>query len=525
MGFAASLAAIGLLILRSGVFPRWIAIVALLGGLAFFITFFSLIDGPSKGSKFGYGFFPGFLALVIWSIATSIASYRAAPTMAGQSPATEAARSMTGPELERLPDHFDARLAGLVFRAAMPSIACSPAPTAPSWGSRVNARSPIGTGTRRQLCLGYRRGAHGLLTQALATGGGGRDGGRCSCRSAWLRGNRTTMSGPVRDAVRARPSLVDRVVGIQSRVPRDGPIEHQADLDQPVADPAVPGRPLAGPFLVGHAHECATSPQGRRPTVWMPMGKAPLTILLNPAVRQAIHGPQAADRPGYAGLHWTVLTGGGSPANRRSCTIPKLAVTRRGSSHLVRKALSNALQRCEMTRGVCAGQPRFPEVRPPWQLDLVMRRSKAWKVSGLTFAIRDITTFGGEALFWAAILVSNTLGTSMGDFLADSSGLGYAGAALLVAGLLGVLLALKWVPVIPNVLLFWLAFVLTRPLGATAGDFLTKPVAKGGLALGTIGSSIVLLAVLFGLMAHAHVGAKNDSRRAHAARASRVADS
>lgn len=128
----------------------------------------------------------------------------------------------------------------------------------------------------------------------------------------------------------------------------------------------------------------------------------------------------------------------------------------------------------------------------------------AWKISGLTFVIRDIDTFRGEALFRAAILVSNTLGTSMGDFLADSSGLGYAGGALLVAGLLTVLLALKWAPAVPNVLLFWLAFVLTRPLGATAGDFLTKPVAKGGLALGMIGSSIVLLAVLFGLMAYAH---------------------
>jgi hypothetical protein len=90
MGFAASLTAAGLVILRSRVFARWIAIVALLGGLAFFITFFTLLAGPSKDSIFGYGFFPGFLALVIWSIATSIASYRAVPTMAGQSPATEA---------------------------------------------------------------------------------------------------------------------------------------------------------------------------------------------------------------------------------------------------------------------------------------------------------------------------------------------------------------------------------------------------------------------------------------------------
>ncbi|MEV6126688.1 hypothetical protein AB0M05_07680 [Streptomyces violaceusniger] len=61
------------------------------------------------------------------------------------------------------------------------------------------------------------------------------------------------------------------------------------------------------------------------------------------------------------------------------------------------------------------------------------------------------------------------------------------------------------VPVVPNVPLFWIAFALTRPLGATAGDFLTKPVAKGGLDLGTAGSSAVLLAVLFGLVTYAHV--------------------
>ncbi|MFF7981206.1 hypothetical protein ACFZDK_19075 [Streptomyces sp. NPDC007901] len=128
-----------------------------------------------------------------------------------------------------------------------------------------------------------------------------------------------------------------------------------------------------------------------------------------------------------------------------------------------------------------------------------------WRLSGMTFQIRDIVAFRGEALFWSAILVSNTLGTSMGDFLSDSSGLGYAGGALLVTGLLAVLVALMEVPVVPNVLLFWIAFVLTRPLGATAGDFLTKPVAKGGLDLGTPGSSAVLLAVLLGLMAYAHV--------------------
>jgi uncharacterized membrane-anchored protein len=139
-----------------------------------------------------------------------------------------------------------------------------------------------------------------------------------------------------------------------------------------------------------------------------------------------------------------------------------------------------------------------------------------WKLTGMTFIIRDIVSFRGEALFWSAILVSNTLGTSMGDFLSDSSGLGYAGGAALVTGVLLVLVALMKVPSVPNVLLFWIAFVLTRPLGATAGDFLTKPTAKGGLDLGTAGSSAVLLTVLILLMTYAHV----QERRRHAQRPS-----
>jgi succinate dehydrogenase/fumarate reductase cytochrome b subunit len=90
MGFAALLAAAGLLTLRSGVFARWIGIVALLGAVAFFVTFFTLIVGPGEDSVFGYGFFVGFLAIAIWSIATSIARYRAVATTAQELPAIEA---------------------------------------------------------------------------------------------------------------------------------------------------------------------------------------------------------------------------------------------------------------------------------------------------------------------------------------------------------------------------------------------------------------------------------------------------
>jgi hypothetical protein len=82
MGFAVMLAAAGMLTLRTGVFARWIGIVALIGALGFVITFFALIQGTSEDSVFGYGFLPGILALAIWSIATSIATYRALATTA-----------------------------------------------------------------------------------------------------------------------------------------------------------------------------------------------------------------------------------------------------------------------------------------------------------------------------------------------------------------------------------------------------------------------------------------------------------
>jgi len=90
MEFAAMLAAAGLLTLRSGIFARWIGMVAVIGALAFSITFFTLAEGTSEDSVFGYGFFPGFLALGIWSIATSMARCRVVATTARESIATEA---------------------------------------------------------------------------------------------------------------------------------------------------------------------------------------------------------------------------------------------------------------------------------------------------------------------------------------------------------------------------------------------------------------------------------------------------
>jgi uncharacterized membrane-anchored protein len=119
-----------------------------------------------------------------------------------------------------------------------------------------------------------------------------------------------------------------------------------------------------------------------------------------------------------------------------------------------------------------------------------------WRFSVGSLSVTNIRTPKVELLYWTAILFSNTLGTALGDFLADSSGLGFAGGALLIAGLLALVLAAHYFSQISKVMLFWIAFVLTRPFGATLGDVLTKSHEKGGLDFGTIGSSIVLVSIL-----------------------------
>lgn len=136
-----------------------------------------------------------------------------------------------------------------------------------------------------------------------------------------------------------------------------------------------------------------------------------------------------------------------------------------------------------------------------------------WKLSRKSLSIARVRGGQGELLYWGAILVSNTLGTALGDFLADSSGLGFAGGALLIAGIIALIAAAYYFTGLSRVALFWMAFVLTRPLGATAGDLLTKPVSAGGLNLGTAGASLVLLAVLLTTVGHASWQARRVSLR------------
>ena len=107
----------------------------------------------------------------------------------------------------------------------------------------------------------------------------------------------------------------------------------------------------------------------------------------------------------------------------------------------------------------------------------------SWYWSLGSISVTTVTTPKVEAFYWAAITFSQTLGTALGDWIADDTGLGYGGGALVfAAGLLVLVAAYYWTNV-SRVLLFWAAFILTRPLGATVGDFLDKPVSDGGLAL------------------------------------------
>jgi uncharacterized membrane-anchored protein len=87
--------------------------------------------------------------------------------------------------------------------------------------------------------------------------------------------------------------------------------------------------------------------------------------------------------------------------------------------------------------------------------------------------------------------LSNSLGTAFGDFLSDNIGLSYFNGALITAGIIGIVVALHYFTKINEVLLFWIAFIFTRPFGATFGDLLTKPLSKGGLDLGTMPSTLI----------------------------------
>jgi uncharacterized membrane-anchored protein len=115
-----------------------------------------------------------------------------------------------------------------------------------------------------------------------------------------------------------------------------------------------------------------------------------------------------------------------------------------------------------------------------------------------SISVETVSTPRVEAFYWAAITLSQTLGTALGDWVADSMGLGYDGGVLVFAAGLAVLAAAYYWTNVSRVLLFWAAFILSRPLGATVGDFLDKPISEGGLALSRPIASAVIAAFIIG---------------------------
>ena len=111
-------------------------------------------------------------------------------------------------------------------------------------------------------------------------------------------------------------------------------------------------------------------------------------------------------------------------------------------------------------------------------------------------SIFPIVRKDAEIMFWLAVLFSNSLGTAFGDFLVDDAGLSFIQGALVTASVIGVVAALHYFTKLNEVLLFWIAFVFTRPFGATFGDFLTKPLDHGGLNLPRENASLITLVLL-----------------------------
>jgi uncharacterized membrane-anchored protein len=123
-----------------------------------------------------------------------------------------------------------------------------------------------------------------------------------------------------------------------------------------------------------------------------------------------------------------------------------------------------------------------------------------WRAVTGSVSVETVRTPRAESFYWLTITFSQTLGTALGDWIADDTPLGYVGGALLFGGLIAVLALLYWRTAVSRVVLFWAAFILTRPLGATVGDFLDKPLADGGLAISRPLASVLLAVAIMALI-------------------------
>ena len=149
---------------------------------------------------------------------------------------------------------------------------------------------------------------------------------------------------------------------------------------------------------------------------------------------------------------------------------------------------------------------------------LLMASLTFWYSAEGTISVGTVTTPKVEAFYWISILFSQTLGTALGDWMADTNGLGYEGGALVFSAGLAVIAAAYFWTSISRTLLFWCAFVLTRPLGATLGDWLDKPVQDGGLgfsryyATAILGAAILASIAFLPQRAGSHAGEPDASR-------------
>src|SRR5436305_3111680 len=123
-----------------------------------------------------------------------------------------------------------------------------------------------------------------------------------------------------------------------------------------------------------------------------------------------------------------------------------------------------------------------------------------WRWSTRSISVETVNTPKIEMFYWVTIMFSQTLGTALGDWVAESNDMGYLGAAAVFGGLLLLAALLYYLTSISRAILFWTAFILTRPLGAVVGDFLDKPLARGGLALSRYTASLTLLVVIVALI-------------------------
>ncbi len=133
-----------------------------------------------------------------------------------------------------------------------------------------------------------------------------------------------------------------------------------------------------------------------------------------------------------------------------------------------------------------------------------------WQATEGTLSIHEVKTTRREAFYWAAILMTFALGTGIGDLVAERWELGYLATGLLFGGVIGAIAFAHFALRLDAVLSFWLAYILTRPLGASFGDLLSQPVEYGGLGFGTVTTSLIFLAAITGLVLLLTMRARSD---------------